>query len=326
MATKIAIEEHFVTPDLEHCIAGVGWDRREWRGVLDRLEDIEGRLERMDENGIEIAVLSLGSDGVQGLLDPTEAIETARRANDALVRLIDRHPTRFAGFAALPMQDPAAAQQELTRAVTELSLQGALVNGYSNLGDADTGVYYDAPEYELFWWTAADLGVPIYLHPRNPLPGQRRIYVGREELLGPSWAFAVETGTHALRLITGGLFDRVPDLQIILGHLGEQLPFAINRLEQRLGHDPRVQLEKPPSRTLREHFYITTSGNYHTPSLKGVIEELGAERLMFAADYPFENMEDGARWFDALEPELGSETYNKIARENAIDLLRIGVT
>jgi gamma-resorcylate decarboxylase len=318
---KIALEEHFVTPELERCIAGVGWDPMEWRGVLGRLEDVERRLELMDQNRIEIAVLSLGSDGIQGLLEAADAIETARMANNALAALIAEHPTRFAGFAALPMQDPAAAERELTRAVGELRLKGALVNGYSNLGSADTGLYYDAPDYEQFWRTAAELGVPIYLHPRNPLPNQRRIYQGREELLGPTWAFALETGTHALRLITSGLFDRVGDLQIVLGHLGEQLPFAINRLEQRLSHNPRVHLDKPPSQVLREHFFITTSGNSHTPSLVGAIEELGADRVMFATDYPFENMEDGARWFDGLERELGAETYEKIARRNVIRLL-----
>jgi predicted TIM-barrel fold metal-dependent hydrolase len=321
MTAKIALEEHFVTPELEHCIAGVGWDPAEWRRVLDRLEDVDRRLEVMDENGVEIAVLSLGSDGIQGLLDPAEAIDTARRANDALAQLVHAHPTRFGGFAALPMQDPAAAQRELTRSVTDLGLKGALVNGYSNLGDPETGLYYDAAEYEPFWRTVAELEVPIYLHPRNPLPGQRHIYEGREELLGPTWAFAVETGTHALRLITSGLFDRVPGIQIILGHLGEQLPFAINRLEQRLSHNPRVHLDKPPSQALREHFYITTSGNNHTPSLKGVIEELGSDRVMFAADYPFEKMEDGARWFDGLEHDLGVEIHRKIARENAIRVL-----
>jgi gamma-resorcylate decarboxylase len=319
MTDKIALEEHFVTPELEHCIAGVGWDPVEWRRVLERLEDVDLRLEQMDANGIELAVLSLGSDGIQGLLSADEAAEAARLANDALAALTHEHPTRFAGFAALPMQDPAAAQRELARAVEELGLRGALVNGYSNLGDADTGLYYDAPEYEPLWSTAAALGVPVYLHPRNPLPGQRRIYAGREELLGPTWAFAVETGTHALRLITSGLFDRVPGLQVILGHLGEQLPFAIRRLEQRLAHNPRVHLEKPPSQTLRDHFYITTSGNNHTPSLIGAIEELGADRVMFAADYPFEEMSDGAQWFDALE--LDRRTHAKLARENALELL-----
>jgi gamma-resorcylate decarboxylase len=318
---KIALEEHFVTPELEHCIAGVGWAPAEWRQVLDRLEDVEDRLAQMDELGIELAVLSLGSDGVQGIPEPGRAAQIARQANDALAAIVQGHPDRFAGFAAVAMQDPDSARAELDRAVSELGFVGAMVNGYSNLGDADTGMYYDAPEYEPFWQTAAQLGVPIYLHPRNPLPGQRRIYEGREELLGPTWAFAVETGTHALRLITSGLFDRVPGLQIILGHLGEQLPFAINRLQERLSHNPSVSLVKPPTRVLREHFYITTSGNNHTPSLVGVIAEMGAERVMFAADYPFETMADGARWFDGLDLDAG--TRQQIARGNAARLLRL---
>lgn len=217
------------------------------------------------------------------------------------------------------MQDPQAAAEELERCVKQLDLRGAMVNGYSNLGDDRTGVYYDGDEYRPFWRKVAELGAPFYLHPRNPLPDQRRIYDGREELLGPTWAFAVETGTHALRMITSGLFDELPGLQIILGHLGEQLPFAINRLEQRIAHNPRVQLERGPVQVLRENFYVTTSGNNHTASLRGVIEEMGAHRVMFAADYPFERMADGAEWFDALD--LDPDVHEKIASANARRLL-----
>lgn len=321
MTGKIALEEHFVTPELEGCLAAVGWDPSAWRKVLDRLEDTEERLREMDRAGIEVAVLSLAADAVQGIPDPVRAVETARAANDALAEIVAGGPDRFAGFAALAMQDPREASAELERAVRSLGFCGALVNGYSDLGDALTGVYYDGDEYLPFWTTAAELGVPVYLHPRNPLPGQRQAYQGREELLGPSWAFAVETATHALRLITSGLFDRVPGLQIILGHLGEQVPFAIDRLEKKLALNPRVKLDKPPTQVLREHFHVTTSGNNHTPSLKGVIEQMGAERVMFSVDYPFDSMADSAAWFDGLT--LDGATRAKIGRENAVRLLRL---
>jgi gamma-resorcylate decarboxylase len=161
--------------------------------------------------------------------------------------------------------------------------------------------------------------VPLYLHPRDPLPTQRRIYEGRPELLGPTWAFAVETATHALRLITSGLFDRHPRVEVILGHLGEGLPFAMHRLEQRLSRIPEVRLERPPTQVLRESFHITTSANYHTPSLVGLLLGLGADRVLFAADHPFEEFAEGARWMDAVP--ISENDRAKIGRANAQRLL-----
>jgi gamma-resorcylate decarboxylase len=322
MRNKIAVEEHFVTPALRRCIGRVGWDEREWRRVLKRLEQVEGgRLREMDDCGIELAVLSLGADGIQGIPDAAAAIAAAREANDALAEIVARRPDRFAGLAAVPLQDSAAAADEAERAVRKLGLVGVLVNGYSDLAGRDDGAYYDQPEYLSFWERIAVLEVPLYLHPRNPLPSQRRIYAGREELLGPTWGFAVETGTHALRLITSGLFDRLPQLQVILGHLGEFLPFAIARLEQRMAHIGGLSLERSPRKILHEHFHITTSGNYHTPSLLALLMEMGADRVLFAADHPFERMADGARWFDALP--IAETDRLKIGRMNAQRLLRV---
>jgi 2,3-dihydroxybenzoate decarboxylase len=319
----VALEEHFVIPDLRGCIASVGWSDEEWQKVIAGLEDIEGtRLTQMDELGIEMCVLSLGSDGIQSISDPDEAAETARTANRELAEIVARRPDRFAGLAALPMQDPAVAADELTRCVNELGFKGALVNGYSDLSDGG-GAYYDQAEYLPFWETVADLEVPFYLHPRNPMPDQRGIYGTRTELLGPTWAFAVETGTHALRMITSGLFDRLPRLQVILGHQGEQLPFAIARLEQRLAHNPAISLERGPRQVLRENFHLTTSGNSHTPSLIGAMLEVGADRILFSADYPFERMADGAEWFDALPVSAGD--LRKMGRTNADRLLKLGL-
>jgi gamma-resorcylate decarboxylase len=289
--------------------------------VLDRLEDFDERLAQMDELGIEVMVLSLGSDGAQGIPDSSKASLIARRANDALAGIVARHPKRFAGFAAVAMQDPQGAADEAERGVRELGFRGVLVNGYRDM-PAGSGAYYDGPEYIPFWERFAELEVPFYLHPRNPLAANAGIYSGREELLGPSWAFAVETGTHALRLITSGLFDRLPDLQIILGHLGEQLPFAMARLEQRISHNPKVELKRSPRRVFRENFHITTSGNYHTASLLGAMLELGADRVMFSTDYPFERMRDAAEWFDA--PAISEADRLKIGRTNAETLLRLG--
>jgi gamma-resorcylate decarboxylase len=321
MAGAIALEEHFVPPELERCIAAVGWPEAKWRRVLDALTDIDGRrLESMDACGIERAVLSLGSDGVQSITDRREAVTVAREANDALAEAVVRRPDRLAGFAALPMQDPDAAAAELERAINDLGFVGALVNGFSEF-DRDAVAYYDQPEYGDFWATVERLNVPFYLHPRNPLPGHVRAFDGRPELLGPTWAFGVETGTHALRLIVSGLFDRHPNLQLILGHLGETLPFAIARLEQRIAHVADVRLERLPRTVLRQNFHVTISGNYHTPSLLGVMLEIGADRILFAADYPFEDMADAATWLGALP--ISPADREKIARTNASRLLKL---
>jgi len=318
---KIAVEEHFATAALEDLISGVGWSPQDWRRVIDRLRDTELRLAEMDRVGIQTAVLSLGSFGIQDVVDPAVAVTRAVEANNALAAIVSDNPRRFAGFAALPMQDPAAAAEELERTVSEFGFRGALVNGYSSLGNVETAVYYDDERYLPFWARVEQLGVPFYLHPRNPLPTQRRIYEGRSELLGPTWAFAVETGTHALRLITSGLFDRYPELTVVLGHLGEFLPFALPRLQQRMSHLPQVRLEKPATQYLRDNFYITTSGNCHTASLIGVLLELGADRLLFAADYPFEEMGDGAAWFDNVP--ISESDRLKIGRTNAQKLFAL---
>jgi predicted TIM-barrel fold metal-dependent hydrolase len=322
MIAKIALEEHFVPVGREkELVANPGWPEAAWRRVLDQLTDTERRLEEMDRLGVEVAVLSLASNGIQDVLDPGRAVALAGEANDALAGIVAAHPDRYQAFAALPMQDVDAAAAELDRAVATLGFRGALVNGYSALGDPENGVYYDDPRFDPLWERFVAHEVPLYLHPRNPLPDQRRIYAGREQLLGPTWAFAAETAVHALRMLIGGVFDRHPRLNVVLGHLGEFLPFAIRRLEQRLSRRTDVELARPASAYLRENFYLTTSGNYHTPSLIGILLELGADRLLFAADYPFEELADGAQWLEQVP--ISEPDRVKLASANARALLRL---
>jgi len=209
-----------------------------------------------------------------------------------------------------------AAASEAERAVRDLGFHGVLVNGYSN-----GAPYYDDERYLSFWEAMDALGVPSYLHPRNPLESQHEIYDGRPELLGPTWAFGVETATHALRLIVSGLFDRFPSLTVVLGHLGEGLPFQTYRLEQRLKRRADVTLERLPTQVLRENFFVTISGKYHPPSLVGVLSEMGADRVMFAVDHPFEDVADGADWFDALD--LEPAVREQIASLNAARVLQL---
>jgi gamma-resorcylate decarboxylase len=321
MIGKIALEEHFVPAELTELITNPGWGPEAWQRTLDLLTDTEHRLAKMDRAGVEIAVLSLGSNGIQDVLDPARAVALATEVNDALARVVAAHPDRYLGLAALPMLDVEAAAAELDRCVQTLGFKGALVNGYSSDGSLEHGCYYDDPRYDPLWERFAALKVPFYLHPRNPLPDQRRIYAGREQLLGPTWAFGAETAVHALRMLIGGVFDRFPELTVVLGHLGELLPFAIRRLEQRLSRRPDVDLARPAAEYLRENFYLTTSGNFHTPSLIGILLELGTDRLMFAADYPFEELDDGAAWLDIVP--ISDRDRRKIASENARRLLHL---
>jgi len=271
----------------------------------------------MDRHGIALSILSLNSPAIQAIPDPRAAAETARRANDALADAIARRPDRFAGFAALPMQDPEAAALELTRSVRDLGFKGALVNGFSERGGAV--LYYDDAIYLPFWSVAEQLGVPFYLHPRDPLPSREPIYEGHPWLRGSAWAFGAETAVHALRLMASGLFDRHPRLTIVLGHLGEGLPYSAWRIDHRLSKSPRgIPARQTITTYLRSNVYLTTSGNFRTPTLLDAIAEVGVDRIMFSVDYPFEDTSDAAAWFDTAE--ISEDDRRKIGRENAAAL------
>jgi len=328
MQGKVALEEHVVLPTLSAPgavgSAGDAFEPAYYDDVRRRLADSSARIEDMDRFGIETMVLSLSQPGVQGIVERDKAVDAARRLNDELAEVVGRHPRRFAGFAALPLQDPAAAGEELERAVRELGFRGALVNGYSNIGDAQTAQYLDeAPVWE-FWERVSALAVPVYLHPRDPLVGQRRIYEGYPALLGSAWGFGVETATHALRLIMSGLFDRLPGLTLVLGHLAEGLPFLLPRVEHRLRHarqDLRGRQTRPMMSYLRDNFFITTSGAFRTAALLDTLLEVGADRVLFSVDYPYENMQEQTEWFEAVP--ISDADRQKIGAENARRLLKL---
>jgi 2,3-dihydroxybenzoate decarboxylase len=240
----------------------------------------------------------------------------ARRSNDILAEHVSRHPTRLGGFAALPMQDPEAAARELERCVKQLGFHGFMVNGFSQVGAAETVVYYDDPRFADFWAAAASLGKPFYLHPRDPLPSREPIYDGFPWLTAATWAFAVETSIHALRLMSSGLFDRHPALQMILGHLGEGLPFNIWRVDHIVRKAPRgIPCKREIGDYLRENVYITTSGNFRTPTLLCAMLEMGSDRILYSVDYPFETHADASKWFDSCE--ISEADRRKIGRGNA---------
>jgi len=323
MQGKIALEEHFATE------ATIGdsqvFGAHVWEELRARLLDMQDlRLREMDKHGIELMVLSLNAPGVQAIHDVKRAIAVAREANDHLAAAVRKRPGRFAGLAALPMQDPEAAAAELTRCVNELGMVGALVNGFSQTGAPENVFYYDLPLYRPFWRVVESLDVPFYLHPRNPLPSWTRFYEGHAWMLGPNWAFAAETAVHALRLIGSGLFDECPRLQIILGHLGEGIPVQLWRIDGRNGwmKAPHKYAAKfGVGHYFRKHFHLTTSGNFHLPSLINCITEMGVERVMFSVDWPFEGVDEAAIWFDAAP--IGEADRLKIGRTNALALFKL---
>jgi 2,3-dihydroxybenzoate decarboxylase len=321
MQGKVAVEEHFRIEETKG--SETRYPGPYWSSLAAKLLDVHGaRLVEMDEAGIEIAVLSLNSSAIQGIFDVGQAVEMARRANDALAAAIAKHPDRFVGLAALPMQDPDAAAAELGRCVRDFKFKGALVNGFSQVVAADTAVYYDLPQYRRFWAEVERLNVPFYLHPRDQLPSRRQAYEGHPWLIGSPWGFAEETAIHALRLMGSGLFDDHPNLQIVLGHLGERIPYDLWRLDHRLGKVPGRPAKRTMGEYFRRNFHVSTSGHFCTQSLIHAILTLGADRVLFAVDYPFEDHLTACAWFDAAD--IAEADRIKIGRTNALALFDLG--
>lgn len=326
MRGKIAFEEHMSIPETLE-------DTRVFAGGSTRYEDFkrqildigDERLEGMARNGIEYTILSLNAPAVQAILDTKRAIEIARRANDTMAEAVRKHRQHFGAFAALPMQDPDAASRELTRCVKELGFKGALVNGFTQKDTADSAIYYDIPMYRSFWATVVELDVPFYLHPRMQIPARAQPYEGHPWLMSSPWGFAVETSIHSLRLCGSGLFDDFPTLKIIIGHLGEHIPYDLWRIDARMRFSPRgYQGKRPLGDYFKDHFLVTTSGNFCDPTFQCALAVLGVERLLFSADYPFETMDDAARWFD--DTPLSDADRLRIGRTNAIQLFKLNLS
>jgi 2,3-dihydroxybenzoate decarboxylase len=296
-----------------------------WTDLGHRLVDFQDtRLRFMDETGVEIMIASLNAPAIQGIPDVKRAVELARQANDVLAEEVAKRPDRFVGVAALAMQDPDSAIAELERSVKELGFKGALVNGYSQIAGSDKPIHYDLPQYRPFWRAVEKLDVPFYLHPRPPMPGVSPLYDGHPWLFGPSWSFSAETSLHALRLIGSGLFDECPRLQVILGHLGEGLPFYLWRIDNRnnwMKAPHKYAAKKPVADYVRANFHVTTSGHFSTPALVDTIAEIGADRVMYSVDYPFEDFGDAAQWFD--KAEISEADRRKIGRTNALKLFKL---
>jgi 2,3-dihydroxybenzoate decarboxylase len=327
MQGKIAVEEHVALPETA-VNPRSAYGPKSWEELKRRQLDIhDERLRQMDAHGIEMMVLSLNAPAVQAVLDAAEAADLARRANDWLANEVRKRPGRFQAMAALAMQDPELAIRELERSVKELGFKGVLVNGFSQYREPDNVLYYDLPQYRPFWATVERLGVPFYLHPRSPLPRDARLYAGHPWLLGAAWAFSNETAVHVLRLMGSGLFDEHPRLSLVIGHMGELIPFALWRIDNCNAGAEKVdgnRAKKTIADYVRANLHITTSGNFSTNALTAAIRELGTDRVMFSVDWPFEQIEFGAKWFDDVD--LSEDDRRKIGRDNAARLFKLNLT
>lgn len=312
----IALEEHYADPEVSATFRGL--DATKGPEIARRLDDLgELRIKEMDEAGIDFQVLSLNAPSVQKL-DPETAGRLARNANDRLAETVRAHPGRFAAFAAIPTPDPHAAADELERAVTKLGFKGAMIHGLTN------GAFIDQKRFWPIFERAQALEVPLYVHPAIPHPAVIDAYYSdyAEEwphLLRAAWGFTVETATAGIRLVLSGVLDAYPGTKIILGHLGEGLPFYLWRISHSLARSGK------PGRSFRDyfcrHFWITTSGFFSDPALQCCVTEMGIDRVLFSIDYPFVENALGAAWAERLP--LSAADRTKVLSGNARRLLRL---
>jgi len=326
VARTIALEEHFLHPKLRELYPA------SWVRVLDmvkgRLTDVgPERIRRMDAAGIDLQVLSHVQPGVQ-TLERNTAIRLSREVNDWLSTVIQEYPTRFAGFATVATQSPLDAADELERTVSHLGFKGALINGHTN------GHYLDEDSFSPILERAQALDVPIYIHPTDPPQAIIDLYYKDCPAMMQSWGWQVETGTHLLRLISRGVFDRFPNLKIIVGHMGELIPFGLKRINTALtmgnwllASQSKVAesaeqrcMQKSVFYYMRANVLITTSGVFDPAALNCAIAELGIDSILFSVDDPFGDNFEGVDFLNKVQ--LSKEDREKLAHENAERILK----
>jgi len=334
---KIAFEEHFSTEEQldsfrsilenKYPVSGVAEEEKtlaqeipfyypvKMQDKIDKLLDIgRGRIKEMDATGIDMQVLSLISPGIQ-VLDAAAGTAMARRVNEKLSAVVRKYPERFAGLACVAPQDPDEAAKELERAVKELGLKGVLINSHTK------GEYLDDKKYWGILETAEKLGVPLYIHPRMPSPDMLSPYLAYPRLYSGVLGFSHEVSLHALRLIYSGVFDKYPDLKVILGHIGEAIPYWLGRMDKTW--PPEVEFpnrpKKLPSEYFKSNFFVATSGVFWQPPLLCAYLTLGADRILFAVDYPIESNEQAVKFIDTAP--ISDCDKEKICHINAEKLL-----
>jgi uncharacterized protein len=311
----IALEEHYATAGF---LNGPGTWLRSRATLAEQLSDLgDARIAAMDDADVDLAVLSLVAPGVEQM-DAPAAVRMARACNDELAAAVHRYPDRLAGFAALPISAPDAAADELQRTVRELGFVGAEINGHCQ------GVYLDDPYFEPILARAADLNVPIYLHPTIPPAAViESCYAGFSDevtfaFATVGWGWHINTATHALRLILGGIFDRHPTLQIIIGHMGEATSFMLPRFDATLKPE-LTGLRYPVSTYLRENFHYTFANFNDEATYANLVAQVGVGRVAFSTDHPFGSMKNARAFLDNLPLARGDRA--SISHRNAEQLL-----
>ncbi|MCO5161238.1 MAG: amidohydrolase family protein [Mesorhizobium sp.] len=314
----VVLEEHYSDAELDA-----------WRGIAPagpmaaalRIS-AEARVARLDKLGITTEILALAPPGLQGVHAP-EAAEVARGVNDRLAQYTSEAPDRLAAFAALPTFDPVSAADELRRCVRDLGMVGAMIHGPTQ------GRFLDDESFAPIFAAAEDLRVPLYVHPSEILQQVREAYFAPYDVTHPmfiraGWGYTIEAGTHALRLILSGRLQRHPDLKIILGHLGEGIPYMMDRIDEALSRDTPM---KDFNAVFRHHFHVTTSGFFSDVALECCVNQIGAERVMFSIDAPYASAEAGMAWLEARCSEAEDATdqarVRALAAGNARALLKL---
>jgi 5-carboxyvanillate decarboxylase len=318
---RIAIEEHFITQKLVDCFRTTkglppsGMTRGDSPSLPKLIDLGEGRLRQMAEDGIDMQVLSLTQPGVQ-ILDAATGTAMAKEINDELSSAVKKYPKKFAGLAAIAPQDPLAAARELERAVVKLGLKGAVVNSSTH------NEYLDNKKFWPILECAEKLGVPIYIHPRAPSSPMNEPYSVYPSLSEAMLGFSHEVSLHAMRLICSGVFDKYPKLNIILGHLGEALPYWLGRIDNHWSRVPLYKtFKRKPSEYFKENFFITSSGQFWQPPLICAYLELGADRILFAVDYPYEEGKQAVQFM--TEAPICDADKEKLCHLNAEKLFKL---
>lgn len=312
----VALEEHVLPKDV---VANLGIDPATLLGRADEAADLDGlRLGIMDAAGVNMQVLSAVGRAIQQL-EPARSLAVARDLNERMAAAVTAHPDRFRFFATLPMSDPSAGADELTRAALQPGCVGAMIHGQTR------GLFLDHPSVEPVLAAAERLNLPIYLHPAPPPESVREAYFSdlSPALAGAlstfAWGWHAECGMHVLRLVVSGTFERHPRLQLIVGHMGENLPFSLARADGRL--TPLAGLSTSVADVVRRHVHVTTAGYTTVPPLLCAVMVLGVDRIMFSVDYPFSDSAEATAFL--RDAPLSPADKEKIAHGNAERLLRL---